>query len=110
VLLGLVGSFMVSYARARGEGLDAGGADVGAMQRPERILYMGVGMGLAPVIATFEEPGSVHRFHLLAVVALVLVSVTTAATSVRRALSIYRELRARAPHVKEVESRDERAA
>ncbi len=109
VLLGLVGSFMVSYARARGESLNAGGADVGAMQRPERILYLGAGMALAPVLATFDEPGSTHRLHILAVIAIVLVSVTSAATSVRRALSIYRQLRTR-PRNEEMQSQDEQAA
>ena len=40
--LALCGSFMVSYARARAEGLGLD-AKVGVMQRPERIVLIGLG-------------------------------------------------------------------
>ena len=40
--LALCGSFMVSYARARAESLGFE-ADVGLMQRPERIVLIGLG-------------------------------------------------------------------
>ncbi len=52
VLLALVGSLMVSYTRARGEGV---GVDVNAgfMQRPERIVYLGVGSIFSPIFAHF---------------------------------------------------------
>lgn len=39
--IALIGSIMVSYTRARAEGLGADAA-VGAMQRPERILIIGI--------------------------------------------------------------------
>jgi CDP-diacylglycerol--glycerol-3-phosphate 3-phosphatidyltransferase len=47
--LALVGSLMVSYARARAEGL-AVQAEVGWFQRPERIVVLGVGFLLAAVL------------------------------------------------------------
>lgn len=40
--IALIGSVMVSYIRARAEGLGASLADVGMMQRPERIIIIGV--------------------------------------------------------------------
>jgi phosphatidylglycerophosphate synthase len=42
--LALVGSLMVSYARARAEGIGLQAADVGWFQRPERIILLGVGL------------------------------------------------------------------
>jgi CDP-diacylglycerol--glycerol-3-phosphate 3-phosphatidyltransferase len=45
--LALVGSVMVSYARARAEGVGLQAADVGLFQRPERIVVLGVGLILA---------------------------------------------------------------
>ena len=44
--LALVGSFMVSYCRARAEGLGLD-CEVGLLQRPERVVLLGVGMILA---------------------------------------------------------------
>lgn len=38
----MIGSIMVSYTRARAEGLGLKMADVGFMQRPERILLIGI--------------------------------------------------------------------
>ncbi|MBA2449988.1 MAG: CDP-alcohol phosphatidyltransferase family protein [Chloroflexi bacterium] len=44
--LALIGSFMVSYCRARAEGLGLD-CEVGLLQRPERIVILGIGM-IAP--------------------------------------------------------------
>src|SRR5215208_78853 len=41
--LAMVGSFMVSYCRARAEGLGLD-CEVGLLQRPERIVILGIGM------------------------------------------------------------------
>jgi CDP-diacylglycerol---glycerol-3-phosphate 3-phosphatidyltransferase len=48
--LALVGSLMVSYARARAEGVGLHAADVGWFQRPERIVTLGLGLMLAPLL------------------------------------------------------------
>lgn len=40
--IAMIGSVMVSYTRARAEGLGLKMADVGFMQRPERILLIGI--------------------------------------------------------------------
>jgi len=66
--LAVVGSLMVSYARARAEGVGLQAADVGWFQRPERIILLGVGLLLASYVP----------YALLVVLALlaVLTSVT----------------------------------
>ncbi len=46
--LALCGSFMVSYTRARAESLGLA-AKVGVMQRPERIVFLGVGALIHPI-------------------------------------------------------------
>ncbi|MDQ6672265.1 MAG: CDP-alcohol phosphatidyltransferase family protein, partial [Chloroflexota bacterium] len=48
--LALVGSLMVSYARARAEGVGLQAADVGWFQRPERIILLGIGLLIAHFI------------------------------------------------------------
>ncbi len=70
----LVGSFMVSYLRARGEGL---GVDckVGIMTRPERVLVLAAGLLLDQVLA-----------------ALVIIAVLAAFTTLHRFWHIHREL------------------
>jgi phosphatidylglycerophosphate synthase len=88
VLGGLVASFMVSYARARGEALGAGGGDGGAMQRPERVLYLGVGIALSPMVTALGGPDK-----LLTVIAVGLVAAISLVTATARTLVVYRQLR-----------------
>ncbi len=45
----LTGSFMVSYARARAEGLGVEGISAGLMGRPERLVLIGTGLFLGSV-------------------------------------------------------------
>jgi len=67
----LAGSFLVSYARARAEGLGYE-CEVGWLQRTERILLLGAGLLLSP-------------FHpLILPVVLGLLTVATAATTLQR--------------------------
>ena len=73
----LVGSLMVSYLRARGEGL---GVDcrVGIMTRPERVVAMAVGLLLGQVT-----------------IALAVIAVLTVFTTLHRFWHIHRELGSR---------------
>jgi CDP-diacylglycerol--glycerol-3-phosphate 3-phosphatidyltransferase len=82
--LGLVGSSVMGYARAKGEavGIDP---NVGWMQRHERAVIMGSFAVLSPVVALFVEPGAAHpRYHLM-VLGLGLVALFTNLTAVWRA-------------------------
>ena len=55
--LALVGSLMVSYARARAEGVGLEAKDVGWFQRPERIITLGLGLLLAD-----PRPGATYDY------------------------------------------------
>jgi len=67
LFLALTGSFMVSYLRARGEGL---GVDckVGVMTRPERVLVLAIGLVIdqiaiaLSVIVALSFLTAIHRF------------------------------------------------
>jgi CDP-diacylglycerol--glycerol-3-phosphate 3-phosphatidyltransferase len=48
--LAIIGSLMVSYARARAEGIGLQAAEIGWFQRPERIIALGIGFLLGSVI------------------------------------------------------------
>lgn len=85
VLLALVGSLIVPYVRARGEALGVQ-VRVGLMQRPERILYLGVAVALSPVVEALVAPGDAHPIHRLAVLGIVLVAITSQLTGLRRLL------------------------
>lgn len=83
-ILALVGSMMVSYTRARGEGV---GVDVksGFMQRPERIVYLGVGSIFSPIIAyliRFVIPSA--PLDVVTIGAIVLIAVFTNITALHR--------------------------
>ena len=92
-ILALLGSFMVSYLRARGEGLGVN-AKVGAMQRPERILYLGVASAVSPVLVALYAPSDVRPTHHLAVAALALLAVSANWTALRRFSAIRSDLKA----------------
>lgn len=91
-LLGFLGSFMVSYAKARGEacGVNYSG---GSMQRPERIVYLGVGAIFSPLIAWgigFYYPSITSEIVYL--IPLGFVAIMTWGTSIHRIHSIMRLL------------------
>jgi CDP-diacylglycerol---glycerol-3-phosphate 3-phosphatidyltransferase len=77
----LVGSFMVSYTRARAEGLGLK-CEVGLLARPERIILLGVGL-------LFNQMLLPLGFSLLVVVLWVLV-VLVHVTSLQRILHVRR--------------------
>ena len=80
--LALSGSFMVSYCRARAEGLGMD-CEVGLLQRPERIVILGIGLMMADVI---------HPMILVAVlVALALLTNFTAAQRMRHVARLFEE-------------------
>jgi CDP-diacylglycerol--glycerol-3-phosphate 3-phosphatidyltransferase len=84
--LALVGSLMVSYARARAEGVGLQAADVGWFQRPERIILLGVGF----VVAAFY-PNAL-------LIVLALLAVLTTITVLQRVLHVARATRYNRAH------------
>ena len=72
--LSIIGSLMVSYARARAEGVGFQAAEVGWFQRPERIVLLGVGFLVASV-----QPGAL----LVVLAALAVLTTLTVLQRVR---------------------------
>lgn len=91
VVLALVGSMMVSYTRARGEGV---GVDVkkGIMQRPERIAYLGVGSVFSPIVAYFFSFLLPVPADFLTVGAILLIGVLTILSALYRIRYVIRHL------------------
>jgi phosphatidylglycerophosphate synthase len=98
VMLAIAGSMMVSYTRARGEGLGLK-LDGGMMQRAERIALVSIGTLLAAWLAaganTYAYAGPTLGW------ALVIVGAASSLTAVGRWLEGYRLLVAREPVVPE---------
>lgn len=92
VVLSIIGSMMVSYARARGESVGVN-CQEGTMQRPERIVYLGVGSIFSPVLwKIFSSFIPALRPDFLLVAAIVMIGIMTNFTAIHRTLWIYREL------------------
>jgi phosphatidylglycerophosphate synthase/putative flippase GtrA len=83
VLMALMGTSLVPYVRARGEGL---GINLrgGAMQRLERVLFLGAGVALSPILEAIWFPEMKHPMHWLAVGGLVFVAVMSNVTALSR--------------------------
>lgn len=65
----LIGSIMVSYVRARAEGLDIE-CKVGLMQRPERVVVTALGAILAPICSSSTFDGTLVFVYAMGVIAL----------------------------------------
>ncbi len=83
-LVALVGSLMISYTRAKGEGLQAKMKSIGVMQRPERVLLLGLTVALSPILASILAPTAPHPMHWIAVFGILVLAVTTQITATHR--------------------------
>jgi phosphatidylglycerophosphate synthase/putative flippase GtrA len=92
-LVALVGSLLVPYVRARGEALAVVLKDTGFMQRAERVVSLGAGVALSPVLEVFLSPGDPHPPHRLAIGALLVVAVTSQVTALQRLVALRAALR-----------------
>lgn len=88
VILAMVGSLMVSYTRARAEALGVE-CKVGTMQRPERVVLLGVGGLLIPLVE-IVSPGLRYAPLLLAVG---FIAVLANITALERIYSVYKVAR-----------------
>ncbi|MFH0800605.1 MAG: alkaline phosphatase family protein [Pseudomonadota bacterium] len=91
VIAALIGSLLVSYARARAEGVGIE-CTVGIMQRPERIAYLGVASVLDPIMNMV-----LHRWWavpppVLVILALILIAVMTNGTAIYRMVYVMNAL------------------
>jgi CDP-diacylglycerol--glycerol-3-phosphate 3-phosphatidyltransferase len=83
ILLALTGSFLVSYARARAEGLGIS-CRIGLLQRPERFVILMAALALGTI------PG--HGYDLMKG-ALVLLAILANGTTVQRIRHLHRALK-----------------
>lgn len=97
VALAMVGSTLVSYARAKGDvfGINA---SMGYMQRHERAVWLGIGTCLAPIVAAFVEPEAVHPVYHLLVAVMALMAVMTNITAFWRISVVMTALQRGVPH------------
>jgi phosphatidylglycerophosphate synthase len=93
VFLALVGTSVVPYVRAKGEALGFPVRD-GLMQRPERIVYLGSSVALAPIFEALVFPHDRHPMHWLAVAGIVFLCITSNATAVSRFIRLVRAMTA----------------
>jgi phosphatidylglycerophosphate synthase len=90
-LWALVASYLVSYARGRGEGL---GVDckVGLMQRPERLLVLFFTLLVAPLVALGTGPAGISQGTIV-LAGVSLVAALSTVTATQRAIAIMGALR-----------------
>lgn len=82
-IIGLIGSTMVSYTKARAEGMGVE-CKVGSMQRPERIVYMGVASIFTPTATILLSTWWTNPPPVLVIGALIIIALATNATAVYR--------------------------
>lgn len=93
-LFAVIGTVMVSYTRARGEGLGVV-CSQGMMQRAERALYIGLGAALDPILTALLEPGIINPKHYLVLFVFIIVGIGTNLTAIRRFTFIYSTLKSK---------------
>jgi phosphatidylinositol phosphate synthase len=89
LMAAMAGSFLVSYAHARAQGIGLS-ADVGLAPRTERLILVIAGVALAGAGATIGLTGI-----------LVIIAVLTAATVIQRIVHVWRRSQATATNIKE---------
>jgi len=89
VLAALVGSLLVPYVRARGEGLGVS-VKVGLMQRPERVVLLGAALALAPLLELATDGAILADVVIIAAIAFI--AVATQLTAAHRLIHVVRAL------------------
>jgi len=91
VLLALIGSLMVSYARARAEALGAE-CRVGLLQRPERYVILGFGTIFGALFEHLAAPWIPGQRYSLVVLTILVLAVVVNITALQRARYAWRVL------------------
>ena len=93
ILLAMAGSLMVSYTRARAEGLGVT-CKVGVMQRPERIVMLGFGAIFSSILYMLRGSlGGVNGGPYLMGFVLVVIAIFANYTAISRMVYVMRELK-----------------
>lgn len=96
ILAFLAGSFLVPYVRARGEGLGIQ-LKVGLMQRPERVVLLGIAVAFSPLVEIWQRDDLARPFYGLTVLAVLLLAISTQFTAAHRLVAVTRALNAAGP-------------
>jgi len=88
--MALIGSVMVSYVRARAEGLGIE-CKVGFMQRPERVVVTSVGALATGITGTLADPAKFDAMYIL-IVAMGVIAVLANVTAFARVAHCHKEL------------------
>ncbi len=91
VLLALVGGLIVSYVRARAEGLGAQ-CTVGLLQRPERYVILGFGTIFGSLIEHVTGSWSPAPHYWLVILTVLVLAVLSNLTAVQRVLHVWQAL------------------
>ena len=91
VLFGLIGGLIVSYARARGEGLGTH-CHVGLLQRPERYVILGFGTIFGSLLEHLTGPWLPGQHYSLVIFTIVFLAILINFTAIQRVVHIWRAL------------------
>ena len=94
VLAALVGGLMVSYTRARAEGLGVA-CLVGLLQRPERYVILGLGSIFGSLVQHMTGWTLWGQSYALVVLTVLVLAVLSNVTALQRVSYVMRELRRR---------------
>ncbi len=92
--IALVGSLMVSYVRARAEGLDIE-CKIGFMQRPERVVVTTLGIIATGVYGLCQEPSESFNPDIFAIGAMTIIAIFANLTAFARINHCRKALKAR---------------
>jgi CDP-diacylglycerol--glycerol-3-phosphate 3-phosphatidyltransferase len=91
VLFALLGSLLVSYARARAEGLGAQ-CRVGLLQRPERYVILGFGTIFGALFERITGPWLPGQHYSCTILSLLLIAALSHCTALQRVIHVWRAL------------------
>ena len=91
LFLFLTGSFLVSYSRARGQGLGLS-VEVGYFGRAERVITLGIGSIMSDLLIIIFSSQTWAVDHLFFIAILLLLAVGTHLTALKRILYLFRNL------------------
>jgi len=94
-LAAIFGTSMVPYVRAKAESFGIAMKD-GLMQRPERVLTLGLAVILSPWVEALHPVASAHSPQRLAAISLVMLAITSNATAIGRIVRLLAALRRQA--------------
>lgn len=92
IMASLSGALMVSYTKARGEGLGVS-CEVGIMQRPERIVYLGAGSIFTPLFDKLLKLCSINSNETLLIITLIFIAILSNITAIYRFIYIVNKLK-----------------